>query len=92
MATMILFHRLAAVALGDFDRKEITRSMMWMTVVVLLMVAARQRARDSIYQRIEKEGSTADRGAVLAPIGKLSRATGVLPTVHGREAHATVVG
>jgi hypothetical protein len=59
LVTVVLFQRLAAVALGEFDRKEIVRSMMWMAIVVLLMVAARQRARDSIYQRIEQGASAA---------------------------------
>lgn len=66
LATIVLLHRLAAVALGDFDRKEIVRSMMWMTLVVLSMVAARQRARLSTYQRIEQEAAKA-RGGVAAP-------------------------
>ncbi len=45
IAALVLMHRLAAVALGDVQRREIIGSMVLLALVVLLMVGTLQRAR-----------------------------------------------
>ena len=40
-----LLHRLAAVALGDYQQKDVVRSIMLMMLVILLMTATLQRSR-----------------------------------------------
>lgn len=48
IAALALMHRLAAVAMGDTQRREIIGAMVLLVVVVLLMVGTLQRARKPI--------------------------------------------
>jgi hypothetical protein len=47
-AVLWLLHRLAAVALGDDDRRQIVRAIIAMALVVLLMSAALHRSRSRV--------------------------------------------
>lgn len=66
IAALALMHRLAAVAMGDTQRREIIGAMVLLVVVVLLMVGTLQRARKPSVAR------AGHLGAVDAAVGRPS--------------------
>lgn len=48
LGVIVLMHRLAGVAFGDTERRNLIASMALMTIVVITMVGARHRARQDV--------------------------------------------
>jgi len=66
-ATLALLQNLAGAALGDTGRTQTVRTMVWLTVVVLLMVAVRHEARRAIFEQIEARSTTVAQQALAGP-------------------------
>lgn len=69
LATVLLMHRLASVALGETARRELIGSMAMLVLVVVLMVAAWHTTRMTIFRRLEASelGPRAEAYATIVP-------------------------
>jgi hypothetical protein len=68
-ASLALLQNLAGAALGDTGRTQTVRTMVWLAVVVLLMVAVRHQARRAIFEQVEaRSNSIAWHSAELPPL------------------------
>ena len=54
LTTVLLLNQLVSAALGDDNLGGVHRSMIWLTVVFVLMVGARHRARLPAFERLEQ--------------------------------------
>lgn len=59
VATLVLLHLLAAASLAAADRKSAWRAAVALAIVVILMTAVRQRARDGVFREIKKRQGAA---------------------------------
>lgn len=58
LVTVLLLNQLMAAALGDDDLRGVQRAMLWLTLVFVLMLSARHRARLPLFERLEQASPT----------------------------------
>ena len=84
LATVLLLHRLAAIACGDAEPKAIVAATILIALVMLLMTATRHRTRHAAAGKVASHQSaesisTAGRASALAPAERAPRSGQVAP-------------